>query len=74
MNRCPIAGCDGPVLKDKLMCLKHWRQVPRQVQLDVYRCWATLLKCKKQSLVRTAARAYREARERALRAFEERAA
>jgi hypothetical protein len=74
MSACPVNGCGAPVLKDKLMCLEHWQQVPRYVQMDVYRCWATLLKCRKPSLVRAATRAYREARERALRVFEERAA
>jgi hypothetical protein len=74
MSTCPVNGCGAPCLKDKLMCLKHWRQVPLSVQFNVYRCWATLRKCKAPNLRMAASRAYREAREQALKVFNEQAA
>jgi hypothetical protein len=35
--RCPIHGCDRTKLPMQVMCYNHWRQVPYQLQLKVWR-------------------------------------
>lgn len=37
-HRCHAAGCETAVAPKLLMCVKHWRMVPRLVQQQV---WAT---------------------------------
>jgi hypothetical protein len=34
---CHAEGCETPVPPAKLMCLKHWRLVPREIQCRVWR-------------------------------------
>lgn len=36
---CPISGCDNEVARDQLVCLTHWRMVPKQLGRDLYRAW-----------------------------------
>jgi hypothetical protein len=36
---CPIESCTHTVRAGQLMCLDHWRQVPKGIQSDVYRHW-----------------------------------
>jgi len=38
---CPIDPCDRTVRPGQLMCVIHWRQVPREIQTGVYRTWRT---------------------------------
>lgn len=33
---CKAKGCDRVVDDDKLMCVRHWRMVPRDVQQKVW--------------------------------------
>ena len=33
---CHAEGCDTPVPPKLLMCLKHWRRVPKQLQAAVW--------------------------------------
>lgn len=33
---CKAKGCKRIVAHDRLMCIRHWRMVPRPVQLDVW--------------------------------------
>lgn len=40
MHDCPIDGCDKSVPSHILMCKKHWSQVPRDLQREVYRTYA----------------------------------
>lgn len=35
---CPIAGCDESRKDDRLLCLHHWRRVPKEIQRRV---WST---------------------------------
>lgn len=37
-HHCHAAGCKTPCKPEMLMCLKHWRMVPREIQKRV---WAT---------------------------------
>ncbi len=37
---CPAAGCRVKHLRwDILLCMYHWRRVPRALQAEVYRAW-----------------------------------
>jgi len=36
-HTCHAIGCETPVIPEYLMCLRHWRMVPRKIQLAVYR-------------------------------------
>jgi hypothetical protein len=36
-HRCHARGCQTPVPPAKLMCCRHWRQVPRALQREVWR-------------------------------------
>ena len=64
LKPCPIKGCDGFSKPNQLMCLRHWRRVPRALNhavFDTYRAmhqnWA-------------AVEAYRQARDAAIAAVE----
>lgn len=39
MHRCPADGCSLMVNTDKLMCYKHWKLVPEDIQKKVYRTY-----------------------------------
>lgn len=39
-HECPVRGCVTPVPDERLMCLQHWRKVPKDVQDQVYRTWS----------------------------------
>ena len=34
---CPVAGCERKIRRDQVLCLKHWRKVPRPLQEAVWR-------------------------------------
>ncbi len=36
-HRCHAKGCDVAVDPQLLMCLRHWRRVPRRLQNDVWK-------------------------------------
>lgn len=36
---CPVEPCQRTVRPGHLMCSIHWRQVPKDLQLDVWRTW-----------------------------------
>lgn len=36
---CPVNGCRGTVRAGHLMCAPHWRQVPKDLQLQVWSTW-----------------------------------
>jgi len=36
---CPINGCQRQVPDHHLMCPRHWRTVPADVQRRLYRAW-----------------------------------
>jgi hypothetical protein len=38
-HRCPIDGCERRVPSYQLMCPRHWRAVPADVQRRLYRTW-----------------------------------
>ncbi|KWU24721.1 hypothetical protein AS149_31745 [Burkholderia cenocepacia] len=37
VHTCHAKGCAVPVHPEKLMCGRHWRMVPRRLQLAVWR-------------------------------------
>lgn len=39
MHKCPIKGCPWKLPQHVLMCSRHWRQVPRLLQNQVYDAW-----------------------------------
>lgn len=41
---CPIDNCDKNVPTDHVMCGRHWKTVPRELQRAVYAAWGSLLK------------------------------
>lgn len=44
LNRHPCAICGRPVIHAFLMCGTHWRLVPGDQQLALYRAWNALTK------------------------------
>lgn len=36
---CPIDPCQRTVRPGHLMCVLHWREVPREIQNEVWRTW-----------------------------------
>lgn len=38
-HQCPIAGCSKRVPYHMLMCGRHWRLVPADLQRRLYRAW-----------------------------------
>lgn len=53
---CPVGGCVEPVKKGHLMCLAHWRKVPREVQRAVWssfndRDWERWKKVSDQAII-----------------------
>ena len=41
---CPVPGCTGHSLTDRMMCLRHWRMVSDATQKSVYRTWRVFLR------------------------------
>lgn len=39
MPHCPIKTCPFEVSGSQLMCIGHWRLVPKPIQHDVYSCF-----------------------------------
>lgn len=37
MSACAARGCEKPIKPGMLMCLPHWKKVPRGLQREVYR-------------------------------------
>lgn len=44
------AVCPAPIQRGYLMCLAHWRLVPHEQQLEVYRTWGRWQRCLKPHL------------------------
>ena len=63
---CHATGCNVPVPPSMLMCLKHWRMVPRVLQRRV---WATYVSG--QEIRKDPTDEYMEAARAAVRAVEE---
>jgi hypothetical protein len=40
---CPVEGCGVPLRAGMLLCLRHWRRVPRQLQGEVWSTWKAVL-------------------------------
>jgi hypothetical protein len=36
---CPGPGCATRIDRHRLMCLRHWRMVPRPLQAAIWRAW-----------------------------------
>lgn len=36
-HRCHAVDCDAPVPPEKLMCIRHWRMVPKAIKADVWK-------------------------------------
>lgn len=39
LHRCAAEGCIKQIAVNLLMCMPHWRSVPRPLQRQVYRTW-----------------------------------
>lgn len=39
VHRCHARNCPTPVKPEMLMCLKHWRMVPKALQREVWRTY-----------------------------------
>ena len=63
---CPICGV--PVQNSKFMCLPHWLQVPRKLQLAVSTAWAAVRRAKGPQELLTAIRRHRDAKQAAVEA------
>lgn len=66
-HECHATGCNAAVPPKMLMCLKHWRMVPRVLQR---RIWATYVPG--QEIRKNPTAEYMEAQRAAVRAVEER--
>ena len=40
---CPVDGCGAPLRAGMLMCLRHWRRVPKRLQAEVWSTWRAVL-------------------------------
>ncbi|WP_029009372.1 hypothetical protein [Azospirillum halopraeferens] len=69
-NRCAVPGCPCTVKRGLLMCLAHWRLVPRALQTAVNRTWRNFCSARGvgAELRGKALDDYREARARAIAA------
>jgi hypothetical protein len=38
-HQCPVGGCRTQVRADRLMCVPHWRQVPKPLRDAVWATW-----------------------------------
>jgi hypothetical protein len=38
-SRCPVSGCDEPTDPSRLMCRRHWYQVPKALRDRVWATW-----------------------------------
>ena len=39
MNTCPVSICDLTIKLTHVMCLTHWRMVPKPLQVEVWDTW-----------------------------------
>ena len=39
MHRCPIGDCTAQVPRERLMCPRHWYQVPKPLRRAVWIAW-----------------------------------
>lgn len=66
LKPCPIAGCDEPVQRGKLMCLSHWKGVPHKIRAEVNETWRDFRRCEKGAAQLFAIRRYRAASDAAI--------
>jgi len=71
-HTCPAGGCETTVASDKLMCLAHWRMVPRALQIDIWRAWRAVLSARDRVRKVEAMKLHRAARDAAVAAIRER--
>lgn len=64
MSNCPIQGCKNSVKPGHLMCLTHWRLVPRLIQQAVNTTWRAYQRGRHREQLEE----YRSARDAAIRA------
>ena len=68
MKPCPILGCPNGVHNGKLLCFAHWRAVPFELQMRVQRTWRNFKQATKPNMQLACLRAYRVARDEAVKA------
>lgn len=66
MNGCPL--CDAPIAGDMLMCVAHWKLIPRAEADRVYRERGAVRRAQNRDVKVAAIRRYREACAAAIRA------
>ena len=71
-HACAADGCELTVADDKLMCLAHWRMVPRPLQIDIWRAWRAVLSARDRARKLEAMKLHRAARDAAVAAVRER--
>jgi hypothetical protein len=73
-HKCPVRDCEKQVGDVFLMCPRHWRMVPKELQTEVYRTFRYMSDDEGKSGARGSMRdlieAYREARRAAIEAVE----
>ena len=50
MSRCPVQECQGEVRQGHALCRSCWAQVPRELQVDLYRAAAALRRNRRRNL------------------------
>lgn len=58
---CPVERCLNSRDAGRLMCRKHWYQVPKQLRDEVWRTWKALTRPNRTDPRRAALDAYNEA-------------
>lgn len=43
-HKCPVDGCEAQCQQHILMCYRHWKLVPKDLQVSVYRAWGVFRK------------------------------
>jgi hypothetical protein len=66
VSRCPINGCTRNAKPNQMMCLQHWRRVPRALNKAIFETYA--------NGTRDSFRAYRANRAEAIRVVNEKEA
>ena len=66
----PCAVCAKPVIRGKLMCVRHWHLVPKDQQQAVYRSYRAMTRAARKPGGLSTVLAYRQAREAAVLSVE----
>lgn len=71
---CEAVGCQEPVARDRFMCIRHWRMVPKPLRDEVWGLFVAYERALRQKMPKAAlsrARLLREVQARAIEAVRE---